>query len=124
MHELAVCQALVQQLESVSAGNGGGAVELVRLRIGPLSGVEAALLRRAFPLAAAGTIAEGAELVIDAAPVIVRCTECGRQTEAAPNRMLCGACDSFRVRTVSGDEMLLESVELATRQAAATAELL
>jgi hydrogenase nickel incorporation protein HypA/HybF len=118
MHELAVCQALVQQLQSVSAANGGGAVELVRLRIGPLSGVEAPLLRRAFPLAAAGTIADGAELLIELAQVVVQCNECGARTDAAPNRMLCAACNGFKVRMVSGDEMLLESVELAIRDAA------
>lgn len=114
MHELSVCQALVTQLETVSAANGGGAVELVRLRIGPLSGVEASLLRQAFPLAAAGTIAAGAGLVIEAAAVVVQCNECGARTDAAPNRMLCGACNGYRVRLVSGSEMLLESVELAT----------
>jgi hydrogenase nickel incorporation protein HypA/HybF len=123
MHELSVCQALVQQLESISAANGGGAVELIRLRVGPLSGVEAELLRRAFPLAAAGSIADGAELVIEAAPVTVQCNACGARTEAKPNRMLCGACNSFRVRTVSGDEMLLESVELAAA-GATVAEML
>lgn len=117
MHELSVCQALVTQLETVSAANGGGAVELVRLRIGPLSGVEASLLRQAFPLAAAGTIAAGAELVIEAAAVVVQCNECGARTDAAPNRMLCGACNGYRVRLVSGNEMLLESVELATAAA-------
>lgn len=118
MHELSVCQALVAQLEAVSAGHGGGAVELVRLRIGPLSGIEASLLRQAFPLAAAGTIADGAELVIEAAPVVVQCRDCGAYTKAAPNRMLCGTCEGFRVRMTSGDEMLLESVELAFAYAA------
>lgn len=118
MHELAVCQALVQQLEAVSAANGGGRVELARLRVGPLSGVEAALLRHAFPLASAGSIAEGAELVIETASVVVHCSECGARTDAAPNRMLCGACNSFRVRMVSGDEMMLESVELSAATAA------
>jgi len=113
MHELSVCQALVAQLEAVSAANGGGAVELVRLRIGPLSGIEVPLLARAFPLAAAGTIAEGAELRIEAAPLVVQCNDCGERSDALPNRMLCGACGGFRVRAVTGDEMLLESVELA-----------
>ncbi len=113
MHELAVCQALVQQLEEVSAANGRGRVELVRLRIGPLSGIEAALLSQAFPIAAAGTIAAGAELAISAAPVVVQCNDCGASGEAAPNRMLCPACGGYRVRTISGTEMLLESVELA-----------
>jgi hydrogenase nickel incorporation protein HypA/HybF len=113
MHELSVCQALVAQLKSVSAANGGGVVQLVRLRVGPLSGIEATLLRHAFPIASAGTIADGAQLVIDVAPVVVHCTECGARTDAAPNRMLCGACNGYRVRMISGDEMLLESVELA-----------
>jgi hydrogenase nickel incorporation protein HypA/HybF len=120
MHELSVCQALVQQLESVSAANGGGRVELVRLRIGPLSGVEAALLRHAFPLAAAGSIAADAELVIETAAVEVQCADCGARSPAAANRMLCGACNGYRVRAVSGHEMLLESVELSP-PAAATA---
>jgi hydrogenase nickel incorporation protein HypA/HybF len=118
MHELSVCQALMQQLEGISATHGGGAVELVRLRIGPLSGVEAPLLRQAFPLAAAGSIAEGAELVILPSPVVVQCRECDTRSEVSPNRMLCGACNGFRVRMVSGDEMLLESVELAAAGAA------
>lgn len=113
MHELSVCQALVNQLEAISAANGGGRVELVRLRIGALSGVEPALLRHAFPLASAGSVADGAELAIEDAPLTVACGECGATTTAAPNRMLCAACNSFRVRTVSGDEMLLVSVELA-----------
>lgn len=117
MHELSVCQALVAQLQAVSAANGGGVVELVRLRIGPLSGIEPSLLRQVFPLAAAGTIAAGAELVIESAAVAVQCNDCGARTAAAPNRMLCGACSGYRVRLVSGDEMLLESVELASADA-------
>jgi hydrogenase nickel incorporation protein HypA/HybF len=118
MHELSVCQALMHQLEGISAAHGGGAVELVRLRIGPLSGVEAPLLRQAFPLVAAGSVADGAELVILPAPVVVQCRECGTSSEVSPNRMLCGACNGFRVRMVSGDEMLLESVELSAAGAA------
>ena len=113
MHELSVCQALVGQLEGVSAANGGGRVERVKLRIGPLSGIEAALLRQAFPLASAGTIAEGAALDIEPSPVVVQCHDCGARSDAAPNRMLCAECNGFRVRMVSGDELLLASVELA-----------
>jgi hydrogenase nickel incorporation protein HypA/HybF len=49
---------------------------------------------------------------------VVHCRDCGAHTKAAPNRMLCGACEGFRVRMTSGDEMLLESVELAVAYAA------
>jgi hydrogenase nickel incorporation protein HypA/HybF len=116
MHELSVCQALVRQLERVSAGNGGGRVERAVLRIGPLSGIEVPLLERAFPLAAAGTLAEGAALVIEPVPAKVRCSECDAESEVAVNRMVCGACGSYRCRLVCGDEMLLQTVELAHGQ--------
>lgn len=113
MHELSVCQALVRQLERVSRENGGGRVERAVLRIGPLSGIEVPLIEQAFPLAAAGSLAEGAELAIERAPVTVHCTDCATDTEALPNRLVCGACGGYRCRLVSGDEMLLQSVELA-----------
>ena len=54
-------------------------VERVRLRIGPLSGVEPPLLETAYPLAAAGTIAEGAALEV---AVDGRCGEEGGVEEA------------------------------------------
>jgi hydrogenase nickel incorporation protein HypA/HybF len=117
MHELSVCQALVRQLGAVSAAHGGGSVTHVSLRLGPLSGVEPALLRHAFPLAAAGTVADGASLDIQHAVVRVRCLECGDESETPPNRLLCGRCASFRTCLVSGDELLLESVEIEDAQA-------
>lgn len=116
MHELAVCQGLMSQVEQVASREHAERVTLIRLRIGPLSGVEPQLLADAFPIAAAGTVAEEAELVIDAQPVKVRCLSCGEESAATANRLLCAACGDFRTRLVSGDEMLLMSVELERRE--------
>ena len=113
MHELSVCMALLEQVERIAREHHASAVERILLRIGPLSGIEASLLANAYPLAAAGTLAEHAVLDIEAAPVLVGCTDCGAESEAAPNRLLCGACGSYRTRLVSGDEMLLANLELS-----------
>jgi len=112
MHELSVCLSLLDQVKSIARQQGARRVERILLRIGPLSGVEAPLLQHAYPLAAAGTIAEHAELVIETAPLVVRCRECGAHTNAAPNRLLCGQCGGYRTELVSGDEMLLAHLEL------------
>lgn len=112
MHELSVCQGLVGQLEAVAAEHGAGGVRRVTLRVGPLSGVEPRLLEEAFPIARAGTVAAAAELIIEPQPVRVECLECGAGSEASANRLLCGACGAWRTRVVSGDEMVLASVEL------------
>jgi len=84
------------------------------LRIGPLSGVEPDLIRAAFPIAAAGGPAAGARLEIETSAVSVRCPECEAVSEATPRRLLCAACGNWRVSVVSGDEMLLKSLELIT----------
>ncbi|MCG6897921.1 MAG: hydrogenase maturation nickel metallochaperone HypA [Thiocapsa sp.] len=112
MHELSICQALLDQLGRIAAEQGAIRVERIVLRVGPLSGVEAPLLEHAYPLAAAGTVAEAAELVIEPAPIRVACSTCGAETDATPSRLLCGSCGSFKTRLISGDELLLASVEL------------
>lgn len=112
MHELSICQALLDQVEHIARDHGATRVERILLRVGPLSGVEPALLLNAYPLAAAGTVAESAELVIEPAPVRVRCNDCGAETEAAPNRLLCGLCGGWKTRLISGDELLLANLEL------------
>lgn len=113
MHELSVCLALIEQVESIAREHGSNRVERIGLHIGPLSGVEPALLENAFPLAAAGTVAEHATLTIEPAPVRVRCDECGAETDAAPNRLICGNCGGYRTSLTGGDEMLLANLELS-----------
>ena len=112
MHELSICQSLLDQVMRIAAERSAEAVTRVTLRIGPLSGVEPELLREAFPLARAGTVAARAELVIESLPVRVRCDACGAETDAAPNRLVCGACSDWHTRLASGDELMLVSVEL------------
>lgn len=115
MHELSVCQALVAQVVSIAQEHSAHAVTAIRLRIGPLSGVEPDLLERAYPLAAADTVAARARLDIEAAPVRVACTVCGAESEARPNALACRHCGAWRTRLIAGDEMLLASVELETQ---------
>lgn len=112
MHELAVCQGLIGEIERVAAAHGAEAVEEATVRVGPLSGVVPELLRGAYEIARAGTIAAAARLVVVETAVVVRCTRCGAEGEAAPNRLICPACGDWRVRVVQGDELLLESVAL------------
>lgn len=112
MHEFAVCRDMLQQITAIAAEEQASAVETITVRIGPLSGIEAHLLQQAFPLAAAGTVAENAELIIEALPIKVKCQLCGAETEAKPNRLLCGKCGDYHTQLLSGDEMLLASLEL------------
>lgn len=113
MHELALCQALLAEVERVATAHGASGVARIVITVGPLSGTEPALLDRAFSIARAGTPAEAATLEIEAAPVRVQCTNCGAEGEATVSRLSCEACGDWRVRLLGGDELLLKRVELS-----------
>lgn len=112
MHELSICAALLDQVEQIARDHGATRVERILLKVGPLAGVEPSLLQHAYPLAAAGTLAESAELVIEPSEVRVLCNACGVESAATANRLLCAGCGSFQTRLVSGDELLLARLEL------------
>jgi len=116
VHELAICQAMMSQVETIAREHRATRVTSITLGIGPLAGVEAQLLHSAYPLACAGTIAEGAELMIEATPIRVHCNGCGEDSDALINRLVCGRCGDWRTELLSGDEMLLISVELDKRR--------
>lgn len=112
MHELSLCQGMLPQIERIAHEHRAAAVTRITVQIGPLSGVEPQLLAQAFPIASAGTVAEGATLITESLPIRVHCSRCGAESEARANRLLCGACGHWQTRLISGDEMLLASVEL------------
>lgn len=112
MHELSVCQALMEQVARVAREQRAQRIVSVTVRIGPLAGVEPALLASAYPLASAGTLAADARLIIERSRVRVRCLECGAESDAESNRLLCATCGQWRVQVISGEELLLASVEL------------
>jgi hydrogenase nickel incorporation protein HypA/HybF len=112
MHELSICQSLLEKVERIAAENSATDVNRVFVAVGPLSGVEPALLARAFEVARLGTIAEHAALEIETAPAVVWCEACVSETPVAANSLLCGRCGSWQVELKSGDELLLTRVEL------------
>ena len=114
MHELSVCMSLLDQVSAIAEERKARRVTRIELTVGPLSGIEIDLLESAWPIASAGTIAEDAAIVIEATPVVVSCSVCGERTSANSNRLVCGQCGAHQTRVVSGEEMILQRLELET----------
>lgn len=112
MHELAVCQSILDQVESIASERNAISVTSIVIALGPLSGVEAQLLKNSYPIASAGTVAENAELIIQQLPIKVKCTKCGSESDALPNKLICKQCGDWRTTLISGDELILMRVEL------------
>jgi hydrogenase nickel incorporation protein HypA/HybF len=116
MHELSVCQGLIRQVGRIAAEHHATRVDKIFLQIGPLSGVEPALLQAAFPIARHNTLVEQAEMVIQSMPVRIRCKTCGEESEATLNNLTCPACGDWNTDLLSGDELLIERIEMQTAQ--------
>ena len=120
VHELSVCQALLAQVVEIATDRGASAVSRITVEVGPLSGVEPALLASAFEIVRAGSCAAGAILLIETTAVTISCLICGAESQTAPNRLLCAACGGYRTRVVGGDELRLRGVELRVPEARPT----
>lgn len=121
MHELSVCQSLLDEVTKIATSHGASAVERITVEIGLLSGVEPELLARAFEFARVGTCAAQATLSLEVLEITVRCRDCGGSSRAQPNRLLCAACGGYRTRVLEGDELRLRAVALNVPEAARAA---
>ena len=116
MHELSVCQALMDQVDRIAVEESASRVLSIHLGVGPLSGVEPRLLEQAFPIASAGSLAADAELVINTLPVVVRCRSCDAESEVMPTRLVCPKCGDWQTTLQSGDEMCLQRIEVIRKE--------
>lgn len=114
MHEFSICAALLQQLEELTVRHRAASVRRVTVQVGALSGVEPSLLRAAFAVARRGSCAQEAELTLETLPLRIRCGACAVEAEATPDYLACRVCGSIRTELVSGDALLLRTVELMT----------
>lgn len=110
MHEYSIVASLVARVEEIAEEKDAVAVKAVWVTLGALSGVEAELLTTAYLLFREGTVCEAAELHLGRAEVRWSCRECGTEIPKG-ERLVCPSCEGL-ARLVSGDEILLERVEL------------
>ena len=108
MHELAICQSVV---DAVLARTGDARVTVLRLDVGRLSGVVPEALRFCFEVVAEGTPLAGAELRIEQPAGRGHCRGCGADVDLDDPILLC-PCGSADVDVTAGRELLLRSVEV------------
>lgn len=118
MHELSLCQNLIDQLAALVRQHGAISVARLVVEVGALSGVEAQLLEDAFSLARLGTVADRAELLTRSVAPRVRCRQCSAETDAPPNQLSCPVCHSLDTDLMQGQALILARVELVRAEPA------
>src|SRR5262249_38096549 len=95
-----------------AAGQHGGRVVAVHLKLGPLAGVVKDALVSAYDLAREGTALAGAELVVSEGPVVGYCPACAAEPTPAWPHLLCWACGGPLPEVVNGAELEVVAPEI------------
>jgi hydrogenase nickel incorporation protein HypA/HybF len=108
MHELALARAV---LDAAVAHADGRQVRGVDVTVGALRQVVPDSLAFHFEILARGTSCEGACLRQRFAPARLRCA-CGHEWQLTEPSFRCPRCGDGRARVLSGEELLVESIEV------------
>jgi len=112
MHELSLCEGVLQVLEENARKQGYQRVKTVWLEIGALSGVEVEAMRFGFDVVTKGTLAEGARLEVLELPGEAWCMQCSITVAAKQRFDACPECGSYQLQVTAGEEMKIRELEV------------
>ena len=112
MHELALAEGIINIISSQQEQEGFSRVLEIRLRVGEYSGIVPECIREFFPIAAKGTAAERAELVVEPVKAVFRCLDCGYEGAIERKSACCPKCGSTAERLTAGREFYVESLKV------------
>jgi hydrogenase nickel incorporation protein HypA/HybF len=112
MHEMALCEGVLQVLEEYARKQGYTRVKTVWLEIGELAGVELEAMRFGFDVVTRGTLAEGAELRIIEQPGEAWCLQCAKTVRVTQRFDACPDCGGYPLQVTGGEEMRVRELEV------------
>lgn len=112
MHEMSLCEGILQVLEEQATSQQFERVKAVRLEIGRFSTVEEAALRFSFDVVMRGSLADSARLDIIHIPGQAFCFGCGQTVEIDDRLSDCPSCGGSRLVPSGGMEMRIKDLEV------------
>jgi len=112
MHEMSICQSILQTLEEQARLQKFSRVERVCLEIGPFSGVEVEALRFGFDVVMRDSLAAEARLEIIERPAEAWCLPCAATVPIAERFDACPRCGSHQLQVTGGEELRIKELEV------------
>jgi len=112
MHEMSICEGILQVMEEQANTQQFNRVKSVWLEIGPLAGVELEALRFGFEVVTRNSLADGARLEIIEMPGTAWCLECSKSVPIRQRFDACPDCGSFQLQITGGDELRIKELEV------------
>lgn len=112
MHELSLCEGVLQVLRDNAGRQGYRRVRTIWLEVGALSCVDMEALRFSFGVVARGTLADEAMLEIIEVPGAAWCLRCARTVKVAQRFDACPDCGAHPLQVTAGTEMRVRELEV------------
>lgn len=112
MHEVSIAQNIIDIARSTLNGHDYHRVIGIRLRIGPLSGVDPDALAFAMSAVSPGTVLESAIVHIERTLIRGRCPQCQETFESPDMIYACPHCEAYGLHFLSGDELEILDLEV------------
>lgn len=112
MHEMSLCESILQVIEDEARLQSFHKVVEVHLAIGTLAGVEVDALKFSFDVVVQHSLAQDAELCIQMVPATGLCPSCGQQCAVENRYDPCLNCGSFGLQITNGDQMRITHLEV------------
>ena len=114
MHELSIATAVLGTALKHAEGR---QVTVVGVRVGGLRQVVSDSLRFYFDIVAAGGPCDGARLELEEVRPRLHCSACGHEWEPLWPEFRCQMCTAGAVEVLSGEELLVDYIEVEESQA-------
>lgn len=112
MHEMALCESVLQILEEQAEVQGYRRVKRVWLEIGALAGVEIDALRFGFEVVTRGSLADGAALEVLERPGQAWCLGCSDTVEVRQRYDGCPRCGGYQLQVTGGERLAIKELEV------------
>ena len=112
MHEMSLCEGVLQVLQEHAGRQGFRRVKTVWLEIGSLAGVEIEAMRFGFDVVMKGSLADGARLEIIERPGQAWCLPCAKTVAVEQRFDACPECGSYQLQVTDGEEMRIKELEV------------
>ncbi|WCE29597.1 hydrogenase maturation nickel metallochaperone HypA [Vibrio sp. SCSIO 43137] len=112
MHEMSLCESLVQVIEEQAKAQNYSKVKTVYLDIGAFSGIEVDSMMFCFEVVCRGTLADSAKLVINQLAGKAWCFDCSKEVSISDRLDPCPECNSLSIQAKGGEEMQIKELEV------------
>lgn len=110
MHEMSLCQSMLEIIEKECQKQDVTQVTDLWLEIGVLSCVEQSALDFCFKAASRHTVANGCALHFIEMPAKAWCWQCGQLVEITSHTSTCPICESAQIQIQQGNELRIREI--------------